>query len=46
MIPDRILLPLIVACALFMETLDVTVLSTALPTSPTVRRSPIHLCRR
>jgi EmrB/QacA subfamily drug resistance transporter len=31
MIPDRILLPLIVASALFMETLDATVLSTALP---------------
>jgi EmrB/QacA subfamily drug resistance transporter len=29
--PDRILLPLIVACALFMENLDSTVLSTALP---------------
>ncbi len=31
MIPDRILLPLIVASALFMETLDSTVLSTSLP---------------
>jgi len=30
--PDRILLPLIVACALFMENLDSTVLATALPT--------------
>jgi len=30
-VPDRILLPLIVACALFMENLDSTVLSTALP---------------
>jgi EmrB/QacA subfamily drug resistance transporter len=29
--PDRILLPLIVACALFMQNLDSTVLSTALP---------------
>ena len=29
--PDRILLPLIVACALFMENLDSTVLSTSLP---------------
>jgi MFS family permease len=29
--PDRIFLPLIVACALFMENLDSTVLSTALP---------------
>ncbi len=32
LLPDRILLPLIVACALFMENLDSTVLSTALPT--------------
>src|SRR6201997_5947270 len=31
MIPLRILVPLIVACALFMENLDATVLSTALP---------------
>ena len=31
MIPDRILLPLIVASALFMETLDATVLATSLP---------------
>ena len=31
-LPNRILLPLIVACALFMENLDSTVLSTALPT--------------
>jgi EmrB/QacA subfamily drug resistance transporter len=30
-VPDRILLPLIVACALFMENLDSTVLATALP---------------
>jgi len=29
--PDRILLPLIVACALFMQNLDSTVLATALP---------------
>jgi len=29
--PDRILVPLIVACALFMENLDSTVLSTSLP---------------
>ncbi|HEV7284243.1 MAG TPA: MFS transporter, partial [Kaistia sp.] len=29
--PARILLPLIVACALFMENLDSTVLSTSLP---------------
>ncbi|MCX5479781.1 DHA2 family efflux MFS transporter permease subunit [Kaistia geumhonensis] len=32
LLPDRILLPLIVACALFMENLDSTVLATALPT--------------
>ncbi len=32
LLPNRILLPLIVACALFMENLDSTVLSTALPT--------------
>ncbi|MCX5493792.1 DHA2 family efflux MFS transporter permease subunit [Kaistia dalseonensis] len=31
LLPDRILLPLIVACALFMENLDSTVLSTSLP---------------
>ncbi|MET0313347.1 MAG: MFS transporter, partial [Hansschlegelia sp.] len=30
-IPNRILVPLIVACALFMENLDSTVLSTSLP---------------
>ncbi len=29
--PDRILVPLIVACALFMENLDSTVIATALP---------------
>ena len=29
--PSRILVPLIIACALFMENLDSTVLSTALP---------------
>ncbi len=29
--PDRILVPLIVACALFMENLDSTIISTALP---------------
>lgn len=44
MIPDRILLPLIVACALFMENLDSTVLSTALPTIATeFGESPIHM---
>jgi EmrB/QacA subfamily drug resistance transporter len=44
MIPDRILLPLIVASALFMETLDATVLSTALPViAAEFGASPIHL---
>ncbi len=42
--PDRILLPLIVACALFMENLDSTVLSTALPAiAADFGESPIHL---
>ena len=44
MIPDRILLPLIVASALFMETLDATVLSTALPAiAADFGESPISL---
>ena len=42
--PDRILLPLIVACALFMENLDSTVLTTALPAiAADFGASPIHL---
>jgi len=42
--PDRILLPLIVACALFMENLDSTVLSTALPAiAADFGANPIHL---
>jgi EmrB/QacA subfamily drug resistance transporter len=42
--PDRILLPLIVACALFMVNLDSTVLSTALPAiARDFGESPIHL---
>ncbi len=42
--PDRILLPLIVACALFMENLDSTVLSTALPAiARDFGANPIHL---
>ena len=42
--PNRILLPLIVACALFMENLDATVISTALPTiAAEFGESPIHL---
>ena len=44
MIPDRILVPLIVASALFMETLDATVLSTALPAiAADFGESPINL---
>jgi EmrB/QacA subfamily drug resistance transporter len=43
-VPDRILLPLIVACALFMENLDSTVLATALPAiAADFGESPIHL---
>lgn len=42
--PQRILVPLIVACALFMENLDSTILSTALPTiAADFGTSPIHL---
>jgi len=42
--PDRILVPLIVACALFMENLDATVISTALPAiALDFGASPIHL---
>jgi EmrB/QacA subfamily drug resistance transporter len=42
--PTRILLPLIVACALFMENLDSTVISTALPAiAKDFGASPIHL---
>ncbi|WP_246206476.1 DHA2 family efflux MFS transporter permease subunit [Propylenella binzhouense] len=42
--PDRILLPLIVACALFMENLDSTILATALPTiAREFGTSPVHL---
>ena len=43
-IPLRILVPLIVACALFMENLDATVLSTALPAiAHDLDQSPIQL---
>jgi EmrB/QacA subfamily drug resistance transporter len=43
-VPDRILLPLIVACALFMENLDATVLATALPAiAADFGANPIHL---
>ncbi len=43
-VPNRVLLPLIVACALFMENLDSTVLSTALPTiAADFGESPIRL---
>ena len=42
--PDRILVPLIVACALFMENLDSTVLATALPAiAADFGVGPIHL---
>ncbi len=42
--PQRILVPLIVACALFMENLDSTILSTALPTiAEDFGTSPIDL---
>jgi EmrB/QacA subfamily drug resistance transporter len=42
--PDRILVPLIVACALFMQNLDSTVISTALPAiAEDFGTSPIHL---
>jgi EmrB/QacA subfamily drug resistance transporter len=43
-IPLRVLVPLIVACALFMENLDATVLSTALPAiARDLHQSPIQL---
>src|SRR5246127_5837465 len=43
-LPLKVLVPLIVACALFMENLDATVLSTALPTiAPDLHQSPIQL---
>ena len=43
-IPVRILIPLIVACALFMENLDATVLSTALPAiANDLHQGPIQL---
>jgi EmrB/QacA subfamily drug resistance transporter len=42
--PPRVLVPLIVACALFMENLDATVLSTALPAiALDLHESPIQL---
>jgi EmrB/QacA subfamily drug resistance transporter len=43
-LPLRVLVPLIVACALFMENLDATVLSTALPAiAGDLHQSPIQL---
>src|ERR1700726_4425680 len=43
-LPLRILVPLIVACALFMENLDATVLSTALPAiARDLHQNPIQL---
>jgi EmrB/QacA subfamily drug resistance transporter len=42
--PDRILVPLIVACALFMQNLDATVVATALPAiAKDFGSNPIHL---
>ena len=42
--PDRILVPLIVACALFMQNLDSTVVATALPAiAQDFGANPIHL---
>src|ERR1700724_2100443 len=42
--PNQIIIPLIVACALFMENLDSTVISTALPAiSIDLREDPIAL---
>jgi EmrB/QacA subfamily drug resistance transporter len=44
MLPLRILVPLIVACALFMENLDATVISTALPAiAQDLHQNPIQL---
>src|SRR3984893_3191798 len=44
MLPLRVLVPLIVACALFMENLDATVISTALPAiAQDFHESPIQL---
>jgi predicted MFS family arabinose efflux permease len=43
-LPLKVLVPLIVACALFMENLDATVLSTALPAiANDLHQSPIQL---
>ncbi|HEX6979563.1 MAG TPA: DHA2 family efflux MFS transporter permease subunit, partial [Alphaproteobacteria bacterium] len=43
-LPRRVLIPLIVACALFMENLDSTVLSTALPAiAASFGESPVRL---
>ncbi len=44
MLPSRTLVPLIVACALFMENLDSTVLATSLPAiAKDLNSDPIHL---
>jgi EmrB/QacA subfamily drug resistance transporter len=44
MLPPRVLMPLIVACALFMENLDATVISTALPAiALDLHESPLQL---
>src|SRR4029450_6820992 len=42
--PRQMLIPLIVACGLFMENLDSTVLSAALPAIPrSLEENPLHL---
>src|SRR3546814_16832372 len=43
-VPRRVLVPLIVACALFMENLDSTVIATALPEiARSMNENPLHL---
>lgn len=43
-VPRRVLIPLIVACALFMENLDSTVIATALPEiARSMNENPLHL---
>lgn len=43
-VPRRVLVPLIVACALFMENLDATVIATALPDiARSMNENPLHL---
>src|SRR4030095_14669834 len=43
-LPRQVLIPMIVACALFMENLDSTVLATALPSiARSLGENPLHL---